>query len=301
MTSAPIVNSRAIAWNRERLDACLELTKPRLTMLAVLTTVVGFVMGATQPFQGWMLAATAVGAALVGGGANALNQWLERDADALMRRTQCRPLPTGRLRPSQALLFGLTLSLAGVLLLHRCVNALAAQLALLTLISYVGMYTPLKRKTALCTLVGAVPGALPPMIGWAAARGTIEGEAWVLFALLFVWQLPHFLALAWAHRDDYARAGFQMLPVVEPDGASTARQMVLYSAALLPISLLPTMVNLAGPWYFLGAVVAGLWFSWVAIAAARHLSETLTQRLFLASVQYLPLVLLLMVLDKARL
>jgi protoheme IX farnesyltransferase len=178
------------------------------------------------------------------------------------------------------------------------VNALTSVLACITLVSYVGLYTPLKRKTALCTLVGAIPGAMPPLIGWAGACGKLDLEAWVLFAILFLWQLPHFLALAWVYRDDYARAGFQMLPVVDPSGLSTARQMVLYGLALLPTSLLPTLLGVTGPFYFIGAAVVGVWFFGTAVSAARHRSCALANRLFLASVGYLPVVLSLMVIDK---
>jgi len=169
------------------------------------------------------------------------------------------------------------------------------------LLTYVGVYTPLKRTTALCTLVGAIPGALPPLIGWAGARGGLGLEAWVLFAMLFLWQLPHFLAIAWVHREDYARAGFQMLPIVDPDGASTARQIVLYGLALVVISLLPTVLGVAGPLYFVGAATAGLWFLSSAVSAARHRSCAVAHRLFLTSVGYLPAVLSLLVLDKTPL
>ena len=297
MLMTPQAASRLGGARRKAADY-LALTKPRLTLLALLAVLVGFLMGAPRPLAWGLLWHTLLGAALVGGGGNALNQWWERDADALMRRTSQRPLPAGRLAPSQALVFGLASAGLGVLLLATMVNAVAAILGLLTLISYVGLYTPMKRVTSLCTLIGAVPGALPPMIGWAAARGTLSLEAWVLFAILFLWQLPHFLAIAWVHREDYARAGFQMLPVVDPQGSSTARQMVLYGAALLPISLLPTLLGVAGKLYFVGAAVVGVWFVGMTIAAARRRTAALATRLFLASVGYLPVVLGLMVLDR---
>ncbi|MBI3087325.1 MAG: protoheme IX farnesyltransferase [Candidatus Omnitrophica bacterium] len=288
----------ALRGMRARWTAYLELTKPRLTALALIAAGVGFFMGARHPLDGWPFISTLLGAALVGGGGNALNQWMERDADALMRRTQRRPLPTNRLQPAEARRFGILLSVLGVVVLSMTTHALSAALAALTLASYLGAYTPLKRRTPLCTLVGAVPGASPPLIGWAAARGSLSLDAWVLFAILFLWQLPHFLAIAWVHRDDYARAGFRMLPVLDPDGASTARQMVLYGAALLPISLLPTVLGTAGAVYFVGAGAVGLWFVAMTVAAARARSETVSQRLFLASVSYLPVVLGLMVLDR---
>ena len=283
---------------REVVADYLALTKPRLTALAVLAAVAGFLMGSSRPLDLLVLIHTLVGAALVGGGANALNQWAERDADALMSRTQSRPLPAGRLKPIEALTFGLASSGLGIGYLALGVNALAGWLAAITVVTYVGLYTPLKRQTALCTLIGAIPGAIPPLIGWAAARGELALEAWVLFAMVFFWQLPHFLAIAWVHRDEYARAGFRMLPVVEPDGSSTARQMVLYGLALLPTSLLPTILGVAGPVYFIGAAVLGAWFFWMAVSAARQRSCAVANRLFLASVGYLPLVLCLMVMDK---
>ncbi len=282
-----------------RLASYLELTKPRLTALALLSVGAGFWLGSSGTLSLARFLHTLLGAALIGGGGNALNQWAERDVDALMRRTQSRPLPTGRVTPHDALWFGLMSALLGVLWLGWWVNPLCALLGLLTLVIYVGIYTPLKRRTALCTLVGAIPGALPPLIGWAGSRGALGLEAWMLFAILFLWQLPHFLAIVWMYREEYARAGFRMLPVVDPDGASTARQMVLYGLALLPTSLLPTIQGLTGPIYFVGTMTVGLWFVGTAVWAARWRSCAVAHRLFLASVGYLPVVLLLMVLDKA--
>ena len=283
---------------RRRVMDYLALTKPRLTLLALVAVLVGFLLGSSRPLEWERLFITLLGAWLVGGGGNALNQWWEREADARMRRTRHRPLPAGRLTPSEALGFGVIAAMLGLLLLAARVNSVAAGLASATIISYVFLYTPLKRRTALCTLVGAVPGAMPPVIGWAAGRGHLSLEAWVLFAMLFFWQLPHFLAIAWVHREDYARAGFRMLPVVDPDGLSTARQMVLYGLALLPISLLPTVLGVAGEWYFVGAALLGLWFVGMTIAAASRRSPARASRVFLASVGYLPVVLGLMVLDR---
>jgi len=282
----------------ELLGAFVELTKPRLTLLALVSTAAGFVLASASPPDGLRLLITLLGAALVGGGANALNQYLEREPDALMARTKSRPLPSGRLNPQSALWCGLVLSVIGVAALAGLVNLLAAALSAGVLATYVGLYTPLKRTTSLCTLVGAVPGALPPLIGWAASRGELGLGAWVLFAILFLWQLPHFLAIAWMHRDEYARAGFQMLSVTDPGGASASRQMVLYGAALLPISLLPTVLGLAGPIYFVGALGAGVWFVGTAAVAARWRSRPMVSKVFLGSVGYLSLILLLMVLDK---
>ena len=282
----------------KRVSAYLELTKPRLTLLALLAGLVGFLVGSARPIDQALLWWTLLGCALVGGGGNALNQWLERGPDALMRRTRSRPLPTGRLQPIEALAFGLLLSILGIACMAWRAGLIAAALGLTTVVSYVAIYTPLKRVTPLCTLIGAVPGALPPVIGWAAARGHVSLEAWVLFSILFLWQLPHFLAIAWVHREDYAAAGFRMLPVVEPDGWSTSRQMVLYVLALLPISLLPTYLGVAGRIYFLGAMAAGLWFAAMTVAAARARSMALARQLFLASIGYLPVVLCLLVADR---
>ena len=300
-SSSSALTSLALSVGWQRVRDYVALTKPRLTALALLTTLVGFLMGSFHSFDGLRLLYTLMGAALVGGGANALNQWWEREADALMPRTQSRPLPAGRLLPIEALVFGLVASGVGVLMLGMFVNPLVSLLALITLGVYVLLYTPLKRRTCLCTLIGAIPGAIPPMIGWAAARGHLSLEAWILFAILFFWQLPHFLAIAWLYRDEYARAGFQMLPVVEPDGASTARQMMVYSLALFPTTLLPAVLGVAGWVYVVGAVVVDGWFLSTVILMARGRSAALASRVFLSSVAYLPILLCLMVVDKAPL
>ncbi|OGX32892.1 MAG: protoheme IX farnesyltransferase, partial [Omnitrophica WOR_2 bacterium RIFCSPHIGHO2_12_FULL_64_13] len=281
-----------------------ELTKPRVTMMALLTTAVGFLMGSTIYTDPATLIPTLIGAWLVGSGANALNQWAEHDADALMERTKIRPLPTGRLQPWQACTFGVTMAITGLACLWLFVNALATWCALTTLVIYVNVYTPMKRLSPLCTLIGAVPGALPPIIGWAAASGSLSLEAWVLCAILFLWQLPHFLAIAWVHRDDYRRAGFRMLSVVDPTGQSTARQMVVYGLALLVTSLFPAVLGAAGLLYVLAALSLGSWLLWTAWQAVSPLTHAVkgsdrgAQRLFLASVGYLPLVLGIMVVDK---
>jgi protoheme IX farnesyltransferase len=269
-------------------------------MMALLTTAAGFLMGSTIYTDPATLIPTLIGAWLVGGGANALNQWAERDADALMERTKRRPLPSGRLYPWHALVFGVTTATTGLACLWWFANALSTWCALMTLVIYVNIYTPLKRLSPLCTLVGAIPGALPPVIGWTAASGMLSLEAWVLFAILFLWQLPHFLAIAWVHRDDYRRAGFRMLSVVDPTGQSTARQMIIYGSALLVTSLFPTVLGVTGSWYFLAALGMG---SWLLSPLARFVKDTRhadagAQRLFLASVGYLPLVLFIMVVDK---
>ncbi len=286
--------------NRARASAFLELTKPRLTAMALVATLVGFLM-ASRGQVDWLRAAIVVlGAALVGGGGNALNQWYERDVDALMRRTQMRPLPTQRLAPRDALIFGLALSVAGVAIFAVAINALTACLAAATVVSYVCCYTPLKRVTSLCTLVGAVPGALPPLIGWAGACGSLGAQAWMLFGILFLWQLPHFLAIAWVYRDDYERAGFRMAPSFGLGEWGTARQMVVYTLALLTASLLPTIAGLNGPIYFAGAFAVGVWFVAAAVTAASSRSDASARRLFLSSIAYLPVLFVFMLVDRVR-
>ena len=284
-----------------KLSDYVALAKVRVTLLAVITTAVGFIMGSPHRLDWPRFAMTLAGAFLVGAGAQALNQWIERDADARMQRTARRPLPAGRLRPGSALVFGLATAALGLALLVLQVNLLAAGLALATFLSYVVVYTPLKRVTPFCTLVGAVPGALPPLIGWAASAGSLNGGAWVLFGILFLWQLPHFLAIALVYREEYAAAGFRMLPVVEPSGDSTARQLVLYGLALVPTSLLPNIVGLAGPLYFVAALAVGCWLVAVAVLAARVRTFDVAKRLFLASIGYLPILLVLMVADRVAL
>ena len=276
----------------------LELTKARRSLLVLMTTAVGFWLGMETIEQLPLIIPVCVGTALVVGGANALNQWMERAEDALMQRTRNRPLPSGRLAPAVACRFGLGLSVAGFVVLGLMVNLLTVGIAAVGWISYVFIYTPLKRRTPLCTLVGAIPGAVPPMIGWAAARNGLDVSAWALFFLLFVWQLPHFLSLAVLHREDYARAGFPMLPLVETDGWITARQIALYSLALLPISLFPTLVGLAGTVYFYGALTMSLAFLVVAARAAWQRSPQSARTLFHASVLYLPLLLGMLAWDR---
>lgn len=274
------------------------LTKPRITFLVLVTTAVGYAVGVGPAFHPTVFFALLVGTALVSGGASALNQWAERDADARMSRTRSRPLPAGRLAPADAFAFGVAISVVGLVLLASAVNALTALLAAASLASYVLAYTPLKRVTPLCTLVGAVPGAIPPMMGFAAAAGTLGREAWALFAVLFLWQLPHFLSIAWIYRDDYARGGFPMLPVTDPSGDSTARQSVAYAAALVPVTLLAGAFAGAGQSYLWSAVVLGALFVGSAVAFAIRRSLKAARWLFLVSVLYLPAVLGLMVLDR---
>jgi protoheme IX farnesyltransferase len=287
----------AAALAPRRLADFVTLTKPRITFLVVLTTLVGFVAAGSGATDVPLLLETLAGTALVAGAASALNQWAEREADAVMRRTLRRPIPAGRLAPGESAVFGVALGAAGIAYLAVEVGGLASFLAAATAASYLLIYTPLKKVTSLATVVGAVPGAIPPLIGWAAMRGRLDPGAWVLFLILFFWQMPHFLALAALYRRDYARAGFRVLPVVDPDGASTGRQSVLYALALLVVSLMPTLVGMAGPLYFFGALGLGLGFLASGARFAFHPeSHTHAARLFRYSLLYLPVLCLLMAL-----
>jgi len=274
------------------------LTKPEVNVLVLASTLAGFYLGSRGPLSGLRLAHTLLGTLLVASGTATLNQFIEREYDARMRRTANRPLPAGRLAPSWALGFGVLLSAAGALDLALAVNALSSLLALLTLGSYLAFYTPLKRRTPLCTLVGAFPGAMPPLIGWAAARGSLGREAWVLYAVLFLWQFPHFLGIAWMYREDYARAGYIMLPPKDVDGRFTGREIFVFTLALLPVSLIPVFLNQAGAIYCLGASLVGLAFLFCGARLAHSRSNALARRLVLASVIYLPLLFGLMMVDK---
>jgi protoheme IX farnesyltransferase len=287
----------ALAPRSRRLSAFLTLTKPEITFNVVMTALVGFLVAARGLVHAGLLLHTLLGTALVAGAASALNQWVERDLDAVMRRTFRRPLPTGRLTPHESLVFAIGLGAAGTAYLALTAGPLASALAAATALSYLLVYTPLKRVTSLSTVVGAVPGAIPPMIGWAAARGRLDAGAWVLFLILFFWQMPHFLALAALYRRDYARAGFQVLPVVDPDGASTARQSVLYTLALLLVSLIPPFLGMAGGLYFFGALALGLGFTFYGVRLAlAPQSHAHASRLFRASLLYLPALCALMAL-----
>ena len=277
-----------------------DLVKARLTLLVLLTTLVGFYMGWRGPLDYALLLHTMFGTALVAGGAAALNQLLEREHDAKMRRTASRPLPSGRLQPVTVMLFGGVCAVAGLAHLALLVNPLTSVLGAVTLVSYLFIYTPLKRVTWLNTAVGAVPGALPPLMGWAAARGDLSGGGWALFALLAFWQMPHFFAIAWIYKEEYAKAGFQMLPRVDPDGSRTAQQSVSHTLGLLPISLCPFLFHLAGPVYLVGAILLGGAYLWFAIQFARRLDVPSAKKLFVASILYLPLVLIVLVLDKVK-
>ncbi len=281
-----------------RTSSFLQLVKPRLNLLVVLTMLGGYYMGARAGQTGWPLVFALLGAALVAAGAAALNQYMERDLDALMERTRNRPLPSGSLTPSACLAFGALLALAGMLTLALLVNLLTAALALLTCVVYLVFYTPLKRVTPLNTLVGAIPGAIPPVMGWTAAQASLGPEAAALFAILFFWQMPHFLAIAWLYREDYARAGFRMLPLEDGGAKRTGFAAVLYSTAMVPAALLPVLLGLAGNLYLVGAALLSLGFLAASANMARDPSEASARWLFRISLLVLPLLFLLMALDK---
>jgi len=290
----------APAAEKTRLAVISDLIKARLTFLVLLTTLVGFYVAYPGELNWLLLFHTMLGTALVASGAAALNQLLEREYDAKMRRTEDRPLPSGRMQPGTVLALGAGSGLIGIVYLALAVNVVTSLIGAITLVSYVFIYTPLKRVTTLNTVVGAIPGALPPLMGWTAARGHISEGGWALFAILFFWQLPHFLAIAWIYRDQYARAGFVMLPVVDPAGQRTGRQAVSHTLGLLPISLFPFIFHLAGAIYLVGALGLGVAFLWFAIQFSRHLTIPRARQLFFASILYLPLLLGLMVLDKIK-
>ncbi|MCS7089313.1 MAG: heme o synthase [Limisphaera sp.] len=278
---------------------CSELVKARLTSMVLLTTLVGyFVAERTLSWSG--LLGVAVGMGLLAAGGAVLNQWMEREADALMPRTQHRPLPRGRVQPGTALVCGLLMSILGLCVLALSTSALACVLGALALIAYLGVYTPLKRVTWLNTWIGAVPGALPPVVGWAAATGEVSIQAWSLFGIVACWQMPHFFGIAWLYRDEYTRAGFRMLPQVDPDGRRTGQQAVLWTLLLLPLSLVPWAAGLAGPWYGVSSVLAGVAYLAAAVHFARRRTNLAARRLFLASILYLPLLLVSLALDKMR-
>jgi protoheme IX farnesyltransferase len=276
----------------------LELTKPRITLLIVICTAVGYAFGSGSTFRLPMLVHALLGTALLASGTAALNQWYEVDCDAKMRRTRMRPIPAGRMKRSYAFGFGVLLSAAGFAELWYGTNLLAAALGLFTLLSYLLVYTPLKRRSPVCTTVGAIPGAMPPLIGYTAAANGVGAGGLALFLILFVWQFPHFDAIAWLYRDDYARGGIRMLPVIEPDGASTARRVVLCSLLLVPISLLPVLLGMTGLVYAAAAVAAGFGFFYFGMRLGRERTLSCAHAVLLASVVYLPVLLAVMVIDR---
>lgn len=278
----------------------IALTKPRITWLILMSTGMGYFFGLTGPVNLWALLHTILGTGLIASGTAALNQWYEREADARMRRTGQRPLPTGQMAPRNAFAFGVLLSVLGFVELGLGVNWLSAGLGLFTLLTYLCLYTPLKQVSPVSTTIGAIPGAMPPLIGFAAASGTLTAEAWILYAILFVWQFPHFYAIAWMYREDYERAGIKMLPVVEPDGESTVRQMLFFSALLIPISLVPRYLDMTGNIYVVGTLIAGIAFvaSCVRMSSDRTLLKA--RSVLLVSVVYLPVLYGLLLLDRPR-
>lgn len=292
--------SEAAGTDKGWLAVYADLVKARLTFLVLLTTLVGFYLGSRGPVNYLLMLHTVLGTALVAAGASALNQLIEREYDARMRRTCDRPLPSGRMQPATVMVFGGVCACAGLIYLALAVNLITSVIGAVTLLSYLFIYTPLKRVTWLNTAVGAIPGGLPPLMGWTAATGQLSGEGWALFAILVFWQLPHFLAIAWVYRDEYAKAGFKMLSVIDPQGRRTARQAISHTLGLLPVSLCPFVFGLTGPVYLFSALALGIAFLWFAIRFARHLTVPRARQLFYVSILYLPLLLTSMVLDKMK-
>ena len=292
MTTAVLPRHGFAALSRDYL----ELSKARIVFMVLITTAAGYLLGAAD-VSALALLNTLIGTALVAAGTNALNQYVERAHDAKMNRTRLRPLPDGRISPRAALLFSSAIAVIGTLYLGLTVNWLTAFLGAFTLTSYIFVYTPLKRISTICTLVGAVPGAIPPLMGWTAATGELGLGGWIAFGILFFWQLPHFMAISWVHRDDYARAGFAMLSVRDRDGAAVARQAIGYSIALLAVSLAPAFVGMTGPVYLAGAILAGGALLAAAVRFARNRAVRPARALFMASNLYLLTVMLLLVVD----
>ncbi|MEP6946755.1 MAG: heme o synthase [Acidobacteriota bacterium] len=292
------LDGRKATGIRDTLAAYFELTKPRIAFLLVLTSAAGFYLGTSGPFNWPLFVNAMIGITLLAFGVATLNQYMERAIDPLMERTATRPLPSGRLSPTEALVFGLVQCIAAELYLLVLVNALTAILGLIVIVGYVLVYTPLKTRTTACTAIGAIPGALPPLMGWTAATNDITLAAWALFIMQFLWQFPHFMAIAWMYRDQYKAAGIKMLPAVEADGKLTFRQIVLFTVMLLPISLAPFFFAHAGFIFLVGASILGIWFLWASIRAARTKTNSASKTLLLVSVIYLPVLFLLMVADK---
>lgn len=296
-TVAEISESRVFGL-RERLSAYIELTKPRIAFMLVLTSAAGFYLGNTGSFDWALFSNAMIGIALLAFGVASLNQYLERYTDILMTRTAERPLPSGRLSANEALIFGILQCLVAEIYLASLVNLLTATLGIVVILGYVLIYTPLKTRSSACTAIGAIPGAMPPLMGWTAATGDITIAAWSLFVIQFLWQFPHFLAIAWMYREQYAKAGILMLPVLEPEGRITARQIVSFAFMLLAASLAPFFLGFAGVIYLAGASILGIWFFAESIRFAVRRTNEIARRLLLVSVVYLPLLFLLLVLTK---
>jgi protoheme IX farnesyltransferase len=295
--SARIEEQRIIGL-REKIAAYVELTKPRIAVILVLTSAAGFYLGSAGTLDLVLFANSVFAILLLAFGVATLNQYWERDLDQLMERTASRPLPTGRVTPTEALVFGILQCVIAEIYLFLAVNTLTAVLGLLVIVGYVLCYTPLKTRTSASTAIGAIPGALPPLMGWTAAANEISMGAWALFATQFLWQFPHFLGIAWMYRDQYAKAGIKMLPAIEPSGRITARQIVLFALMLLPVSLAPYFFALEGIVFLVGAAILGLWFLYASIGAARAKTDKKAKALVVVSIIYLPLLFLLMVADK---
>jgi protoheme IX farnesyltransferase len=292
------INEQKAASLRERLIAFAELTKPRIAVMLVLTSAAGFYLGTPGNFDTVLFANTMIAITLLAFGVATLNQYWERDLDRLMERTATRPIPTGRVTPTEALVFGVVQCTIAEIYLLLFVNALTAFLGLIVIVGYVLVYTPLKTRTSASTAIGALPGALPPLMGWTAAANEITMGAWALFAMQYLWQFPHFLAIAWMYRDEYAKAGIKMLPVLDPTGKLTARQIVLFTIMLVPVSLAPFFLGISGVIFLVGATVLGILSLIVSIRAARAKTKESAKQLLLTSVIYLPLLFILMVADK---
>lgn len=293
MESATV--DRPFLW---KLPAFFELTKPRVIRSVILTSAVGFYLASSGRLDLLLLFHTLVGTTLLSGGAAALNEFIEREADGRMRRTCSRPLPSGRLSEGDALIAGSILIVVGSVYLALLTNLLAAFLGCVTLAVYLLVYTPLKMKTPICTTIGAIPGAIPPLIGWAAAKGSLDSHALLLFAILFAWQFPHFLAISWLYKEDYKRAGFAMLSSIDPDGRRTGRRILIFTVILFGLSVVPVTSGLTGTVYLVGALVLGSVFLWFGFEAALFRTTTAARHVLMASVVYLPLLLFLMVIDK---
>jgi protoheme IX farnesyltransferase len=292
--TAEIEETKALGL-REKLAAYVELTKPRIAFMLVLTSAAGFYLGSSQGFNFTLFTNAMIGIALLAFGVATLNQYIERKTDALMDRTAKRPLPTNKISPNEALIFGITQCAAAELYLLFLVNALTAGLGLIVIVGYVLLYTPLKTRTSASTAIGALPGAMPPLMGWTSAADSINLGAWTLFALLFLWQFPHFLAIASMYKEQYAKAGIKMLPTLEKDGKITARQILMFTILMIPVSLAPFFIGMSGVYYLAGASLLGIWFLWTSIQAARFKTVERSRRLLLVSVLYLPIIFALMV------
>ena len=289
-----------VAANPSRAMGYVSLTKPDVSFLVVMTTLAGYYLGSRGPLDWVRMLHTVFGTTLVAAGTSALNHYIERASDAFMRRTASRPLPTGQLRPRDAAIFGCALVALGTVYLALVAGPLAAGLGLFTSVSYLALYTPLKKRTTLATAIGAIPGAMPPLIGWVAARGSLSKEAWILFAIMVLWQFPHFFAIAWMYREDYARAGIKMLPTVDPQGTRTFRQIIGTAILLLPVSLLPALIGMTGVLYFFSAVVLGFMLIQLCLWASASRTNVRAKWLMHATVLHLPILLGLMMYDKIR-